>query len=101
MALLARHLYVGQEVHLDGLIAIAAAGLAASSFHVKREAPGFVAADFSFRQSHEERAYVGKDTRIGGRIRAWRAPQGRLVDVDHLIYIFQSFDGVVGHGVFQ
>ena len=35
VAFLAGHLYVGQEVHLDGLVAVAASGLTAPALHVK------------------------------------------------------------------
>ena len=35
---------VGQEVHLDALLAFALAGFAASALHVEGEAPGLVAA---------------------------------------------------------
>ena len=53
-ALLAGHLYVGQEVHLDGLVAVAAAGLASASLDVERESSGLVATDFGLGQVDEE-----------------------------------------------
>ena len=44
VALLARHVDVGQEVHLDLDLAVAAADLAAAALDVEREAAGLVAA---------------------------------------------------------
>ena len=98
---LAGHLNVGQEVHLDGLVAVAAAGLAAAALDVEREAAGLVATDLGLGQSDEERADVGKDACVGSGVGARRAPDGRLVDADHLVDVFQSLDGVVGHGLAQ
>ena len=40
LALLARHVDVGQEVHLDGDDAVALTGLAAAALDVEREPPG-------------------------------------------------------------
>ena len=68
MTLFARHLYVGQEVHLYGLVAVAAAGLAASALDIEREATGLVAADLGFGQVDEERAYVGKHSGVCGGV---------------------------------
>ena len=98
---LARHLDVGQEVHLDGLVAIAAAGLAAPALHVEGESTGFVAADLGFGQVDKQRADVGEDARVGGWIGTRGAPDGRLIDIHHLIDMFQSLDALVGHGVLQ
>src|SRR5204862_5266249 len=44
VALLARHVDVRQEVHLDLDLAVAAADLAAAALDVEREPPGLVAA---------------------------------------------------------
>ena len=96
MTLLAGHLDVGQEVHLDGLVAIAATRLAATALHIEREAAGLVATNLGFGQVDKQRADVGEDTRIGGRIRTWRATNRCLVDVDHLVDMLQTLDTVVG-----
>ena len=101
MTFLAGHLDIWQEVHLDGLIAIASTGLAAPSFHVERESAWLIASDLCFWQIDEKRSDVGKDTRIGGGIGTWRTSDRALVNIHHLIYIFQSLDAVVGHGCFQ
>ena len=73
---LAGYLDVGQEVHLDGLVAIAAAGLAAPALHVEGESTGFVAADLGFGQVDKQRADVGEDACVGGWIGARGAPDG-------------------------
>ena len=98
MTLLAGHLDVGQEIHLDGLVAIAATGLAASALDVEREAAGLVAADLCFRQVDEQRTDIAEDACVGSRIAAWCTSDGTLVDVDHLVDQFQSLNVVVGHG---
>ena len=101
MAHLARHLDVGQEVHLDGLITVATTRLTTSAFHIKREPPRFVSSDLGLRQANEQTADVGEDTCVGGWIGAWCAPDGTLIDIHHFIYIFYSLDTVVGHGLLQ
>ena len=42
--------YIRQEVHLDGLVAIAAASLTSSTFYIKGETSRLIASDLSFRQ---------------------------------------------------
>ncbi len=53
VTLLAGHHHVGQEIHLDGLVAVAAACLATTALHVEREATGLVAADAGLGQRDE------------------------------------------------
>ncbi len=101
VTLLAGHLNVGQEVHLNGFIAIAATRLATPALDVEREAAGLVAANLGFGQVDEQAADVGEDAGIGSRIRAWRPSDGRLVDVDYLVDMFQTLDAVVRHGSLQ
>ena len=99
--LFARHKDVGQEVHLDGPVAVAATAFTASALHVEREAAGLVAPDACLRQFDEELAYVREDIRIGGGIGARRPSQGTLVHVDDLVDVLQSLEGVVGQGFGQ
>ena len=73
---LARHLDIGQEVHLDGFVAIAATGLTAASLHIEGEAAWLVASDLGFRQIDEQRTDVGEDACVGGWIRARCASDG-------------------------
>ena len=98
---LAGHLDIRQEIHLDGLIAIAATGLAAASLDVERETAGLVTTNLGFRQADEQRADVAEHTGIGGWIGARRTADGRLVDTDDLVDVFQTLDAVVGQGCLQ
>ena len=98
MTLLAGHLNIGQEVHLDGLITIAATGFAAATLDIEREAAGLIATDLGLGQVDEERADIAEHTGIGGRIGAGRATDGALIDIHHLIDEFQALDTIVRHG---
>src|SRR5690606_16469076 len=81
---------VRQEVHLDLDDAVALAGFAAAALDVEREAPGRIAARLRFRQAGEPVADRGEGAGIGRGVRARRAPDGRLVDVDHLVEMFEA-----------
>ena len=82
---LARHVDVGQEVHLDLDRAVALAGLAAAAADVEGEAPGLVAAHLRLGRQRVELADVREQVDVGGRVRARRAADRLLVDVDHLV----------------
>ena len=99
VTLLAGYLDVGQEVHLDGLIAVAATRLTASALDVKRESTGLVAANLRFGQVDEQVSDIREDARIRGGIASRCTAYGTLVDVHHLIDIFQPLDALVGHGL--
>ncbi len=86
---------VGQEVHLDLDDAIALARLAAAALHVEGEAAWLIAARLGFRQLGVPVADRRERAGIGRRVGARRAPDGRLVDIDHLVEIFQALDAVV------
>ena len=91
---------VGQEVHLDLDHAVALAGLAAPALDVEREAAGLVAAGLRLRQAGEPFADRRERAGIGRGVRARRAADRRLVDVDHLVEVLQALDGVVrGRGL--
>ena len=68
------YLNVGQEVHLDGLVAIAATCLATASLYIEGEASWLVAAYLRFGQVDEETADIGEYTCIGGGVGAGCAP---------------------------
>ena len=53
VTLLAGHVNVRQEVHLDGFVAVALTCLAATALHIKGKTPRFVAAHPSLGQFHE------------------------------------------------
>ena len=85
VALLARHVDVGQEVHLDLDLPVAAADLAAPALDVEREAPRLVAARPRLLGLGEQVADDVEEARVGRRVRARRAPDRRLVDLDDLV----------------
>ncbi len=85
VALFARDVDIRQEVHLDADLAVAAADLAASALDVEREAPRLVAAHARLLRLREQIADHVEEARVGGRVRARRAPDRRLVDRDDLV----------------
>src|SRR5215510_6925197 len=95
LAHLAGHVDVGEEVHLDLHQPVALAGLAPSALDVEGEAPGLVAAHARIRRASQQSPDEGEDARVGGGIRAWCPPDGRLVDVDDLVEVLGSLDPVV------
>src|SRR5207247_10174795 len=80
-----RHLYVGQELHLDLDITLALAGLAAAALHIEGEAAGLVAAQPRFRDRREHLAYRREGAGVGGWVRAGRAADRPLVAHDYLV----------------
>ena len=89
---------IGQEVHLDPLLAGPLAGLAPAAGLVEAEPPGRVAADLGLGELGEQLADQVEDPRVGRRGRVGSAPQRRLVDADHLVDLFQALDRLVGAG---
>ena len=95
LADLAGHVDVGQEVHLDLEDTVALAGLAAAALDVEAEAAGLVAAHARLARLAEELADRVEDTRVRRRIRARRAADWLLVDVDDLVDVLESLDLLV------
>src|SRR5262245_8388317 len=87
--------HVGEEVHLQALRAIAFARLAAAAGLVETESAGLVAADLRLRQLRVQIADLIEDLDVRRRVRAWRAADRRLVDVDHLIDMLDAGDVLV------
>ena len=90
---------VRQEVHFDFDDAVALAGFASTAFDVKGEPPRRVAAGARFLRAGKEFADGGEDAGVGGGVGARRAADGRLVDVDDFVEVFEAFDAFVGGGV--
>ncbi len=76
---------VRQKIHFDAAQAVALAGFAAAALHVEAEAAGLVAAFARFGQHGEEIANGREDSGVGGGIRARRAADGRLIDLDDFV----------------
>ena len=87
---------VGQEVHLDPLLAVALAGLAAAARLVEAEPPRVVAADLRLGQLGEQLADQVEDAGVRRRVRRRRVAERVLIDVDDLVDLLQAVDLVVG-----
>src|SRR5205823_7388438 len=113
VALLARHVHIGQEVHLDLDLPIAPAYLAASALDVEAEAARLVAARARLRGLGEEVPDHIEQARVRGWVGPRRAPDRRLVDGDDLVQLVEAVDRAmraralarsvqaVGHGLEQ
>ena len=88
----AGHIHIRQEVHLDLQKAVARAGLAAAALDVEGKPARPVAARLGVRRFGEQVANVIEHAGIGCRVGARRAPDGRLVNIDHLVQIGQPGD---------
>ena len=95
LAHIARHINIRQEVHLDFEQAVTRTRLAAAALDIERETARAVAARLGIRRLGEQIADVVEHTRIGRRVGARRAPDGRLVNVDDLIQILDADEFVV------
>ncbi len=98
VAHLALHVDVGHEVHFNAALAVALAGLAAAAGDVEAEAAGLVAALARLGQHGEKVADGREDLRVGGRVGARRAADGRLVDADNLVDLLGAGEGFVRAG---
>ena len=101
MTVFARYLYVGQEVHLNGLVAVATTGFAAATLYVERESAWLVATYLGLGQIYKQRTDIAEHAGIGGWVRARCATDRTLVDTYHLIYILNALDAVVRHGALK
>ena len=77
---------IGQELHLDLVVSIALAGLAAASLHVEGEPARRIAAHPGFGKTGEQVPDGGEGPGVGGRVAPRGAPDGRLVDVHDLVH---------------
>src|SRR3546814_13035491 len=80
VARLARHIDVGQEVHLDLDQPVAGAGLAPPALDVEAEPPGLVPARLAFGQPREPVADDRDGACVSGGSAARGAAERRLVD---------------------
>ena len=95
VARLTGHVDVGEEVHLDLDLPVALARLAAAAADVEREAARLVAAHLRLGRQRVQLADVREEVGVRRRVRARRAPDRRLVDVDHLVEAVDPLDRVV------
>ena len=90
VARLALDPHVGQKVHLDALLPVPLAVVAAASRPIEAEPGRLVSADPRLRQAGEKLADRIEDARVSRRVRRGRVPQRLLVDDDHLVDLFES-----------
>ena len=95
LAHLARHVHVGQEVHLDLQRAVAGARLAAAALDVEAEPARHVAAHLRLVGRGEQLADAVEHAGVRGRVGPRRAPDRRLVHVDHLVEQLDAGDPLV------
>ena len=91
---------IGQEMHLDLDQTIALAGLAAAALDVEAEPTRLISARLCFRQTGEPVTDRGEGPGIGRRVRAGRAADGALINVDDLVQMLEPLDGFAGCGGF-
>ena len=101
MTYFARHIYIRQEIHFDGLVAVALTFVASSTLYVKGEACRLVASNLRLRKSYEEGSDIGEDSGVGGRIASRRSAYRTLVNIHHLVYQVDALDAVVWHRLLQ
>ena len=99
MADFAGHSDVGQELHLNLVVAFALAGLATASLDVEGETPWLVTADSCLGERGEQLADRSEGPGVGGRVAAGCPANGRLVDVDDLVDVFDAVNVVMVAGI--
>src|SRR5271170_3311813 len=92
---------IGQEIHFDAALAVALAGFAATAFYIEAEAAWAIAAFARFREHGVKLANGRENAGIGGRIGARRAADGRLVNLNDFINVFDAGDGAMRAGFFH
>ncbi|CCJ99707.1 hypothetical protein BN130_2423 [Cronobacter malonaticus 507] len=91
-ALIARHVDIRQEVHLNLDNAIALAGFTAAAAYVKAEAARRIAARARFRHACEQFTHWCKDAGIGRRVRTRSTANRTLVDINNFIEMFHALN---------
>ena len=95
LALLARHVDVGQEVHLDRDHPVALTGLTSSALDVEGEAPRPEPTRLGLRHHREQLADEREHAGVGGGIRPRRSSDRRLIDFDDLVDERDAVDAIV------
>src|SRR5467141_147557 len=96
----AHHVDIGKKIHFDAAEAIPLAGFAAAAVYVEAEAAGAVAAFARFRKHGKEIADGSEDAGVGGGIRARRAADWGLIDLDDFVDVLGADNFAVRGGRF-
>ncbi len=89
-ALFAFHIHIGQKLHFNPHEAFALTRFASAAFDIEAESSGRISADARFGQFRVQITDGRKGAGVSGRIRARRAADGRLVNINHFVQILQS-----------
>src|SRR5208337_1508949 len=92
---LAGDVNVGQKVHLDANDAVAFARLAAPALDVERKSPRAVTAHARLWQLRKQLADMGEKAGVGRGVRARRASDRALIDVNDLVEMLDALDRLV------
>src|SRR5579863_9095186 len=85
------HVDIGQEIHLNAHNALTLTGLTPSTLDIEREPPRLIATQTRLRHLREQITDDGKGCGIGSGIRARCTPNRRLININHLVQMLQSF----------
>ena len=89
---IARHIHIGQKVHLHLHHSVALASLAAPTRHVEGKAARAIAALAGGGYFGHQLANRREQTGVGGRIGARRAANRRLVHIDDFVEMLDAFN---------
>ncbi len=95
VAHLARHVHIGEEVHLDLHLPLTLTGLAPSSPHVEREPSRLVPPHPRLGGGGEHLPDRVERLGVRGRVRARGTPDRRLIDLDRLVEVLGPLDSVM------
>ena len=95
---LARHIDVGQEVHLDLDRPVARAVVTATALDVERETTGHVSTDLGLSRLGEQLAHVVENAGVCRGVAARGPPDRPLVDVHDLVEVLKTQDCLVPTG---
>ena len=91
-ALTAAHIYIGQEVHLYGLVTRTTTRLTATTLDIEREATRLITSYLRIGCLLEELAYVGKDIGICRGVTARCATNRRLIHHNQLVDMLHALN---------
>src|SRR4029079_3547208 len=90
-----KYINIGKEIHLDALHPVTLTRFTASTLDVEREASRFIGTLARLRQHRIELAEWRKQSCIGSGIRSGSSANRRLIDFDHFVDVFKTFQRLV------
>ena len=92
------NIHIRQEVHLDLDDSVTAAGLTATALDIEAEASLRISLCLGVGRGCKQVSDLVKHARVGRGVGTRRSSDGRLVDVNDLIQLLQTFDSAVLSG---